>query len=78
MAPVSPVSYRQSMRAFELRPDPTVSREPAGVAEGNGASRRVLEVNGLRVVGIRGMDERGDTQLLYEKELAGVDVDSVV
>lgn len=39
------------------------------VAEGNLASRRVLEVNGFRHVGTRGFDERGDRALLYEVSL---------
>ena len=39
------------------------------VAEQNEPSRRVLEANGLRVAGARGVDERGDTQLIYELNL---------
>jgi len=50
----------------------------AGVAEDNAASRRVVEANGFRVAGTRGIDERGDTLLLYEMALAAVDVDRVV
>ena len=41
----------------------------AVVADANRASRRVLEVNGFRLVGTRGIDERGDIGLLYEVEL---------
>jgi RimJ/RimL family protein N-acetyltransferase len=41
----------------------------AVVADGNLASRRVLEVNEFRPVGSRGVDERGDVALLYELEL---------
>jgi RimJ/RimL family protein N-acetyltransferase len=41
----------------------------AVVAEPNRASRRVLEVNGFRLVGPRGVDERGDTALIYELDL---------
>jgi ribosomal-protein-serine acetyltransferase len=39
------------------------------VAETNERSRRVLEANGFRVVGIRDRDERGDVPLVYEIEL---------
>jgi hypothetical protein len=42
----------------------------AVVAEPNRASRRVLEVNGFRLVGTRGVDERGDAALIYELELS--------
>jgi RimJ/RimL family protein N-acetyltransferase len=41
----------------------------AVVADANLASRRVLEVNGFRLVGTQGVDERGDTELLYERDL---------
>ena len=41
----------------------------AVVADANFASRRVLEVNRFRLVATRGVDERGDTALLYEVEL---------
>ena len=41
----------------------------AVVAEANVASRRVLELNRFRLVGSRGVDERGDNALLYELEL---------
>jgi RimJ/RimL family protein N-acetyltransferase len=41
----------------------------AAVAEANRASRRVLEANQFRLVGTRGMDERGDTALRYELDL---------
>jgi RimJ/RimL family protein N-acetyltransferase len=41
----------------------------AVVAEANRASRRVLEINQFRLVGARGVDERGDVALLYEREL---------
>ena len=41
----------------------------AVVADANLASRRVLEINRFRLVGTRGVDERGDTALLYEVEL---------
>jgi len=39
------------------------------VADANVASRRVLEVNGFRSAEMRGRDERGDLQLIYELEL---------
>lgn len=41
----------------------------AVVAEANQASRRVLELNQFKPVGSRGVDERGDVALLYEREL---------
>ncbi len=41
----------------------------AVVADANRASRRVLEVNGFRLIGARGLDERGDTALLYERTM---------
>lgn len=41
----------------------------AVVADANVASRRVLEVNRFRLVSSHGVDERGDTALLYEVEL---------
>jgi RimJ/RimL family protein N-acetyltransferase len=41
----------------------------AVVAEANLASQRVLEINQFRMVGSRGIDERGDLALLYELEL---------
>lgn len=41
----------------------------AVVADANAASRRVLEINHFRVVHTRGIDERGDTALIYERAL---------
>ena len=41
----------------------------AVVADANVASRRVLEINGFRLVEARGADERGDRALIYELEL---------
>lgn len=41
----------------------------AVVADANIASRRVLEINGFRLVEVRGTDERGDRALIYELEL---------
>src|SRR5215831_9514491 len=41
----------------------------AVVAEANLASQRVLEINQFRKVGTRGIDERGDSTLLFELEL---------
>ena len=41
----------------------------AVVADGNGPSRRVLELNRFRLVGSRGLDERSDNALLYELDL---------
>jgi RimJ/RimL family protein N-acetyltransferase len=41
----------------------------AVVADANAASRRVLAVNQFRLVATRGIDERGDTALLYELDL---------
>jgi len=41
----------------------------AVVADANLASRRVLEVNQFRLVGERGIDERGDRALLYEVDI---------
>ena len=39
------------------------------VADANLPSRRVLEANGFRTAGTRGVDERGDSALVYELEL---------
>lgn len=41
----------------------------AVVGDANLASRRVLDVNHFRLVGSRGIDERGDIALVYELEL---------
>jgi [ribosomal protein S5]-alanine N-acetyltransferase len=38
------------------------------VADANLPSRRVLEAKGFRIVGTRGVDERGDSTLVYELE----------
>jgi len=51
------------------REESTIQIAWALVAEANVPSRRVLEANGLRAVGARGIDERGDTQLIYELDL---------
>lgn len=42
----------------------------AVVAEVNSGSRRVLELNRFCLVASRGIDERGDTALLYERQLS--------
>jgi RimJ/RimL family protein N-acetyltransferase len=46
----------------------------AVVADVNLPSRRVLEANGFRVVGTRGIDERGDETIVYELDLRAPDV----
>lgn len=51
------------------RAQPAVRVIWAVVADANRASRRVLELNDFRMVGARGIDERGDTALIYELEL---------
>lgn len=61
-------------RAVELalawvRTRPRIRVIWAVVAEANLASRRVLEVNRFRLVDTRGVDERGDMELLYEVDL---------
>lgn len=43
----------------------------AVVADVNLASRRVLDLNGFRRTDVRGIDERGDTALIYELDLRG-------
>jgi RimJ/RimL family protein N-acetyltransferase len=43
----------------------------ASVAEANHASHRVLEVSGFQLVRAGGVDEQGDTFLIYELELPG-------
>jgi RimJ/RimL family protein N-acetyltransferase len=51
------------------RADPRIQVVWAMVAEGNAASRRVVEKHGFSIAGRRPLDERGDVPLIYETSL---------